>query len=291
MPDHAPTQTRGRPWIRWLAVVPVSLGAGFALSAAPSTLLAWVPPSLVGSAGPLAALTGAAYVLGTCTAAWLVAPKLRRAMASLLGLFVIGDLAFVHLVAPDLFTTPGAPAADPMAPLLGLLRVADVASVPNGGLWRVAGAGAMGMVLVLSTQVDLGRLLRDGRVQVVAWGVALAGLIHMDWHLGRPTTMRMSLGLSWHWVSGLAFGTGMGWFFWGWSRFDRPTAAALTAGLGGLLLGQVVQPLSEVLFMGSGLAWVFGPLRTGIFAAFAVAWLVGLGAGWALARWVGARSP
>ena len=90
--------------------------------------------------------------------------------------------------------------------------------------------------------------------------VALATLVHVDWHVARPTHHRLSLGWDLHWslcAAGFAFA---GWYL---SRhFPRAPwqAASLNVALA-LLLGQIVEPILEAAFYDGRLAFEIEPER------------------------------
>ena len=90
--------------------------------------------------------------------------------------------------------------------------------------------------------------------------VALATLVHVDWHVARPTHHRLSLGWDLHWslcAAGFAFA---GWYLS--RRFPRAPwhAAALNAALA-LLLGQIVEPILEAALYDGRLAFEVEPER------------------------------
>ena len=85
--------------LRWAFFVPVSLGAGFLVGGLIHLLLA-------GDAGALrepiayaaAFLSGLAYVWAALHIAHTVAPSHKRIVVTVLGILILGDLSFVHLV-------------------------------------------------------------------------------------------------------------------------------------------------------------------------------------------------
>ena len=96
----------------------------------------------------------------------------------------------------------------------------------------------------------------------------IGALIHVDWHLGRPGHDHLSFDLRYHWLLAvLAFGP-LPWLFvrrW-------PTAAARAAVLAialGVLLGQGIEPLSEVILYG-GQPFT-NSVRWRVFAEFVMA--------------------
>jgi len=76
--------------------------------------------------------------------------------------------------------------------------------------------------------------------------LGLAGLIHLDWHLGRPHHMRLSLEWGRHWLAAIPVFALAGWFLA--ARFpDRLWAASAINLVGAAFLGQVLEPLAENL--------------------------------------------
>jgi hypothetical protein len=74
--------------------------------------------------------------------------------------------------------------------------------------------------------------------------LALAVVVHVDWHFARPLHHRLSLGWPLHWTICLvAFGAA-GWYLAG--RHPRaPWAAAALNGVAALFVGQIVEPILE----------------------------------------------
>src|SRR5262245_6243658 len=96
--------------------------------------------------------------------------------------------------------------------------------------------------------------------------------IHLDWHFGRHGE-HLSLALSQHWLLALPI---FAWAAWFVAR-RWPTPVGLTSMLslsGGVLLGQGLEPLYELVVDGWPFSQSFGPERIGIFAAFMSAGLV-----------------
>ena len=90
--------------------------------------------------------------------------------------------------------------------------------------------------------------------------VALAVVVHTDWHFARPTHHRLSLGWSAHWtLCALAFAAA-GWYLA--RRFPRAPwqAASLNAALG-VFVGQIVEPILEAAFYDGRLAFDVEPER------------------------------
>jgi hypothetical protein len=101
--------------------------------------------------------------------------------------------------------------------------------------------------------------------------LVLAAAIHVDWHLARHHA-RLSLGWSHHWLFAIPVFAAAAWYL----RRRRPaTLPLVSAGSigAGILVGQGIEPLGEVLLYGAPLGQVYGPERTGAFAVFMAAGL------------------
>ncbi len=118
-------------------------------------------------------------------------------------------------------------------------------------------------------------LIRPHLVRLVGWAFLLAILVHVDWHLGRPLEMRLSLAWRLHWLLGLIAGAAMAYLL---ARRVEPGPAwrrlALVGALG-FVLGQLVQPALEVVAYGVSFGRVYPSVRWCLFAEFAVAWAAG----------------
>lgn len=127
------------PWLRWLLLVPASIGGGFAAAGLLSSL-ASIPAFL---AYPAAFLSGLAYVVTALVIAHAIAPAHKRIVTIILSFFVVGDLAVVHLVLQADLLGLGAPGEwddAGIGVLLTLLRAEDWGSLAHGGLAKVFGA-------------------------------------------------------------------------------------------------------------------------------------------------------
>jgi hypothetical protein len=92
-------------------------------------------------------------------------------------------------------------------------------------------------------------------------------MIHLDWHLGRPGHDHRSFDLPYHWLVAVPAFAPLAWLTlrrWG----GAAVSAAASILLLGVLLGQIVEPLSEG---GSALS---NGLRWRVFAEFIAAGLV-----------------
>lgn len=88
-------------------------------------------------------VSGLTYVCAVLYVAYTVVPRYKPIVASVLGIFLLGDLAFVHLVfQPDLFqeATSSGPGAGGLGVLLNVLRADDYRSLEYGGVVKLAGA-------------------------------------------------------------------------------------------------------------------------------------------------------
>src|SRR2546427_7756123 len=106
----------------------------------------------------------------------------------------------------------------------------------------------------------------------------LLGLfIHLDWHLARHGHDGRSLGWDAHWLLAVPIFALAAWYLarrWP----DNPwRPAALSVALG-ILLGQVIEPLGEIIHFQLTLAEELEPARLAAFALFMVTGLVTVGA-------------
>src|SRR5262245_5986923 len=74
----------------------------------------------------------------------------------------------------------------------------------------------------------------------------IGALIHVDWHLGRPGHDHLSFGMPYHWLLAVLAFAPLPWL--AVRRWPKSAnAAPLLAILLGVVLGQGIEPLSEVL--------------------------------------------
>lgn len=142
-------------WVRWLLIVPASLSAGYLVATALAVIVGPGGGGLIAAWGHLiATLSGAAYVVTGVLVAYRLAPRHKRLIPFILGAFILGDLSFIHLVAPDLFTNTSLSqgASNPLSPILSVLRVEDYRHLRYGGLARVLGAALAAICLVGATR-------------------------------------------------------------------------------------------------------------------------------------------
>ena len=112
----------------------------------------------------------------------------------------------------------------------------------------------------------------------------LGASIHLDWHLPRHEHDGRSLGWDAHWLLAIPIFALAAWLIarrWP----DNPwRPAALTVALG-VFLGQVLEPLGEIIHFQATLADELEPARLTAFALFTLTGLVAMGLTlWALAR-------
>jgi hypothetical protein len=106
----------------------------------------------------------------------------------------------------------------------------------------------------------------------VSWLVVLvlATLVHLDWHVARPTHHRLSLGWSHHWVIGaVAFALAGVYIARRWPKTPW-SAAAWNTGLA-LLIGHIIEPVLEAAYYRHELAYPVSPERWTAFGAFVAA--------------------
>ena len=106
----------------------------------------------------------------------------------------------------------------------------------------------------------------------------LGVFIHLDWHLARHEHDGRSLGWDAHWLVAIPIFALAAWRI---ARRWPPPAnpwlpAALTVALG-VLLGQVIEPLAEIIHYQATLAEELEPARLTAFAAFTVTGVVTMG--------------
>ena len=97
--------------------------------------------------------------------------------------------------------------------------------------------------------------------------LALATAIHLDWHVARPTTHHLSLGLSWHWALAIPVFALAAWYVS--SRPGAAKASAIIIG-GAILLGAIIEPAWEYWLGGATFDWAWGPHRTHAALVFVI---------------------
>jgi hypothetical protein len=108
------------------------------------------------------------------------------------------------------------------------------------------------------------------RVLFIALVFALAGAVHVDWHLARPVHHRLSLGWDQHWLfAALTFGL-VGWLvarIWPAQVWRRGSMIAALA----LVLAQGIEPMGEVAVSLHRIGYPDEPARwTAFFVCIAV---------------------
>ena len=98
----------------------------------------------------------------------------------------------------------------------------------------------------------------------------LGVLIHVDWHLGRPGPSHLSFGFPYHWLLALvAFGP-LPWLLRRRWPNSLTQASVLVIALG-VVLGQGLEPLGEVIHFDRGSEPFVNAVRWRIFAEFLAA--------------------
>jgi hypothetical protein len=111
----------------------------------------------------------------------------------------------------------------------------------------------------------------------------VAAVVHVDWHLARPTRHRWSLAWSQHWLfAAVAFAV-VGWLIARRWR-DRPWQAAAAIVSAGVVLGQGVEPVLESLLYRHQLGYPAEPERWTAFTACLAAGVPALVAAMKLCR-------
>ena len=99
---------------------------------------------------------------------------------------------------------------------------------------------------------------------------------HLDWHLARLEHDGRSLGWDAHWLVAIPIFALAAWLIARRWRDNPWRPAALTVALG-ILLGQVIEPLAEIIHYQATLAEELEPARLTAFALFTVTGLVTMG--------------
>jgi len=114
------------------------------------------------------------------------------------------------------------------------------------------------------------------------WAVlAIMVMVHVDWHFGRGHHHRLSLSWPYHWITGLITFFMLA-LFCARKWPSNPFRNAVINGLAGLLAGQIIEPMLEVVGYRVPVAQVFTPERWHVFWQFTTASAVGLLAGFAV---------
>ena len=105
------------------------------------------------------------------------------------------------------------------------------------------------------------------KISSVLISIALAAAIHLDWHVARPTTHHLSLGLPWHWLLAVPVFGLVAWYV---TRAWPSAVLRASVGIVGfaILLGGILEPAWEYCFADATFEWAFGRQRTTILATF-----------------------
>lgn len=109
----------------------------------------------------------------------------------------------------------------------------------------------------------------------ILWSIVLGALVHLDWHAGRPEHMRLSLDWQYHWVAGAVLGWLCAWQARG--RSASATALFTIITTTGILIGQGLEPVYELLTSDNGWRQIMPPIRWRLFFEFTLSWLAGGG--------------
>jgi len=98
------------------------------------------------------------------------------------------------------------------------------------------------------------------------FALTLAATIHIDWHLARPTHHRLSLGWHQHWIFAAIVFFGVGWIM---ARLRAKDAvhAALWIAIVGIMPGQGIEPVLELVIYQGHVGYPTDPGRWGVFFA------------------------
>lgn len=97
-------------------------------------------------------------------------------------------------------------------------------------------------------------------------------LIHVDWHLGRPGHDHLSFALPYHWVLAVLAFAPLPWLLVRRRLMSAPMSALLIAV--GVLVGQGLEPLGEMILFSAGPNPFTNPVRWRVFAEFMTAGVV-----------------
>jgi hypothetical protein len=95
-------------------------------------------------------------------------------------------------------------------------------------------------------------------------------LIHVDWHLGRPGHSHLSFGLPYHWLLAVVAFAPLPWLLIRRWPNSLTQASVVVIALG-VVLGQGVEPLGEVIHFHVGAEPFTTPVRWRVFAEFMAA--------------------
>jgi xanthosine utilization system XapX-like protein len=116
------------------------------------------------------------------------------------------------------------------------------------------------------------------------WALYVGSMTHLDWHLGRPGHDHLSFHLPYHWLLAIPTFLPVAWIVHVRGP-DAPVRAGMLTLLLGLLIGQGLEPLGEVL-LGGGAEPFTNPVRWRIFAEFLGAGVLSFSLGVPFIRYV-----
>jgi hypothetical protein len=99
-------------------------------------------------------------------------------------------------------------------------------------------------------------------------------MVHVDWHFGRGHHHRLSLSWPYHWLTGILTFLPLA-LFCAEKWPQNLIRAMLINGAAGLVAGQIIEPLGEVVLYRIPSAIVFSPERWHVFWQFVLAAVVG----------------
>jgi hypothetical protein len=111
-------------------------------------------------------------------------------------------------------------------------------------------------------------MIRSLTVWLAALWIAL--MIHLDWHLGRPGHDHLSFDFPYHWVVAVPTFAPLPWLMlrrWP-ASFVQSSVLAIVIGV---LLGQGLEPLGEVVYFPIGNEPFANPVRWRVFGEFILA--------------------
>ena len=104
-------------------------------------------------------------------------------------------------------------------------------------------------------------------VSALLVSLALATAIHLDWHVARPTTHHLSLGLPWHWLAAIPVFALTAWYVAAaWPR--QLWRASLWIVGGAVFLAGLLEPAWEYFVDDATFDWSFGRTRNKALATF-----------------------
>jgi H+/Cl- antiporter ClcA len=99
-------------------------------------------------------------------------------------------------------------------------------------------------------------------------------MVHVDWHFGRGHHHRLSMSWPYHWLTGIVTFLPLA-LFCAEKWPENLIRTMLINGAAGLVAGQIIEPLGEVVLYRIPSAIVFSPERWHVFWQFVLAGVVG----------------